>query len=429
MFEKAKVDLDQEDWVINEPNLIENGMIVPESMVRNPIAQRSNIVDDYGMEVPVQKVKHELNKRVRWMKCYAKLLSHMAGFAAINAGATMQQLPMFASSAWTALLPIFVIQLIILAVYELFGIMRWQSLAAAKLEGRAGRRAKLFHEEVFEAENDISGLAFSFLIVQVIRYALTGVLPNEEGLEEPEIEPENQSIASLLGIGVLFAIVACVLVALKSKQGRRHQHEEEEEEEEESAGGRSLLIALNAASMTFAWAVLWATRWVCVKVSFWDIHSIMGRVVMALALSAVSFIVLFGLDVVDDWQRGNEDFRAGAQAIQILVDSLGILIGFSWEHCFNRGVAAVASLSNHPKILQFIMGVLIGLLMTPMWSRHILSQEITLQKLKEDREKARARIKAGKTHFPSQELGVGGNVHDPLTAHAPGGHLCVRGAS
>merc|ERR1740129_2207083 len=108
-------------------------------------------------------------------------------------------------------------------------------------------------------------------------------------------------------------------------------------------------------------------------------------------LSTVSCLAVFALDIVDDAHKGSEDSKAGAQAIQMLVNSLSILIGFSWEHCFDGGVAAVASMSSqHPALIKFALALAIVGLVTPMWRKHILTKEMLLQKLKEDREEARA---------------------------------------
>lgn len=341
------------------------------------------------------KEKVELGKRERWMKCYARLFAHMAGFAAINAGATMQQLSVFHPENLKIMtaIPIIITQAVIMVVFGIFGAVRERAKRQAVAEGRAGRRAKMMSEEVFEAENDISSLSMSFLMIQVARYCLSGSLPNPEGLEEPELPHSVGNIVALYVIGLACAALACVLVVVTSKQ---HQGEHGlEEADEESLVNRLTIVGLNASSMCFAWAVLWGTRWVCFKVQIVHLPSIMGRVVMALILSAVSCVAVFGLDVVDDAHKGSEDSKGGAQAIQMLVNSLGILIGFSWEHSFDGGVAAVASMSSKPSIVKFILGVVIVAIMTPMWRKHILTKEIALEKRKEDKEMAAHKMKGG----------------------------------
>jgi len=258
----------------------------------------------------------------------------------------------------------------------------------------------MMHEEVSEAENDISCLSISFLVVQVIRFSLTGILPNFEGIEPDEKHNLHSkgNIAALYGISVFFAFLACVMVMVKSQLAARRIHHDgygphgkEEEEEEETFCERLVMIGISSTSMTFAWGVLWATRWWCLNVPVFELPSIMGRVVMALMLSSVSCAAVFCLDFVDDMHKGSEDSKAGAQAIQMMVNSLGILIGFSWEHTFDGGVNAVAGATRYPKTVKFFMGVGIAGLMVPMWRRHILTKEVSHEKRKEEVEEMTAR--------------------------------------
>merc|ERR1712232_205601 len=172
----------------------------------------SVIVDKYGMEVPVMKRKLELELRMRRMKCYAQLLAHMAGFAAIVAGGTMQHMVFFRSNAILVFIPVGLTQLMIVSVFHIAGALRDMNKQAALAAGRAGRRMQMMMEEVEEAENDISSLAMSFLIVQAIRMVITGTLPNVEGIEEPEIPHSHTQIGCLYGVGIVFLVLSGALV-------------------------------------------------------------------------------------------------------------------------------------------------------------------------------------------------------------------------
>mmetsp|Transcript_130370 Transcript_130370/g.260054 ORF Transcript_130370/g.260054 Transcript_130370/m.260054 type:complete len:714 (+) Transcript_130370:62-2203(+) len=388
--------LDEESWVINDPLTKDHGAIVKdESKVRNPTGQKSVIKDEYGMEVPVQKTKVEFNQRERRMKCYARLLAHMAGFAAMNAGATMQQLEIFhpQDAKWRSVLPVIIIEVVVLGVFGIFSLIRAMAKAQAKAEGRAGKRAKMMSEEVFEAENDISSLSISFLLIQVARFCLSGILPNAEGLEKDEEHKlhDDPQIIWLFSIGLACALVASVLVVAKAKltaRNKDHHQASAEEEEEETLAQRLTIVGLNASSMCFAWALLFGTRWLCFRTHSVGLPSIMGRVDMALILSLFAGLCVFGLDFIDDNFQGGDrqSSKAGTEAIQMLVNSLGILIGFSWEHVFDGSVAAVAANTERPEIVKFVMGVSIAVMMTPMWRRHILTKEINLQKRRDEEE-------------------------------------------
>jgi len=398
--------LDEEVWVYNDGLSRLNGREIDKeavAKVRRPEATRSVVVKDNGMEVPVHKMKLKLEGRVQMMKCYARLLAHMAGFAAINAGGTMQQLEWFRVNAWRSLLPTVIILIIILLVFKCLGMARDQMFKAAREQGRAGKRAKLYDAEVDEAENDISSLAVSFLIVQSIRFAVTGFLPNEEGEEEGAGLHHYTCVLALYGIGLLFACMACVLVVILAKQsGGHHEGASDNEAEEENFVERMTEIALNGAAMTFAWSMLWATRW-AFDWAFDEADenkphpsAVMQRVVIALLLSAVACASVFVLDKIDDTAKEQGDGNNSeeqAKAIQILVNSLAILIGFSWEHSFDGGVAAVASMAATPMqkaSAKFAMGLAIAVVMTPMWRKHILTKEMALEQLKTDRDASMA---------------------------------------
>jgi len=293
--------------------------------------------------------------------------------------------------------------IIILLVFKCLGMARDQMFKAAREQGRAGKRAKLYDAEVDEAENDISSLAVSFLIVQSIRFAVTGFLPNEEGEEEGAGLHHYTCVLALYGIGLLFACMACVLVVILAKQsGGHHEGASDNEAEEENFVERMTEIALNGAAMTFAWSMLWATRW-AFDWAFDEADenkphpsAVMQRVVIALLLSAVACASVFVLDKIDDTAKEQGDGNNSeeqAKAIQILVNSLAILIGFSWEHSFDGGVAAVASMAATPMqkaSAKFAMGLAIAVVMTPMWRKHILTKEMALEQLKTDRDASMA---------------------------------------
>jgi len=401
MFEKDDIDIDELHWVINSPLTKDHDSKVSQDklkQIRTPTAMSSNMIDEFGLPVPVRRVPVEYERRDRRMKCYARLLAHMAGFAAINAGATMQQLKVF--HHWAKLfIPIVIVQSIIMIVFKIFKGLRHLVKEKAKKEKTKCskmRRAAMMSEEVCEAENEISCLSISFLVIQVIRFALTGILPDPEGLEPGNPAHSTGNVIALYAIAGFFAFLACTMVVIKSKLAAKraeHGHEKEEEEEEESFAQRLAVIGIHSTSMSFAWGMLWATRWLALAVPAFGMPSIMGRVLMALMLSALSCAAVFGLDFVDDMHRGSEDSKAGAQAIQMMVSSLAILIGFSWEHTFDGGVIAIAESTPYPEKVKFIMGVLIASFMVPMWRRHILTKEVSLENRKQEEESNLERIK------------------------------------
>merc|ERR1712060_613786 len=73
--------------------------------------------------------------------------------------------------------------------------------------------------------------------------------------------------------------------------------------------------------------------------------------------------------------------------IQMLVNALGILVGFSWEHCFDGSVGAMATYFDTERdrsLCKFFLGLMIAMVMTPMWRQHFLEREIQYQRMKDE---------------------------------------------
>lgn len=295
----------------------------------------------------------------------------------------MQQLEVFRTSPLLSLIPVIVTQILVMAVFHIFGALRQMGHQAALQAGGQGRRMRMMMEELEDAENDILSMAMSFLTVQVVRFAIVGSLPNVEGLEEPELPHTHSQMALLFGIGCAFAVAAVVLVLVHAKAKL---------EAKESACTRITGVVLNGCAMCFAWCTIWGARWIFVKYAWVPVATMFGRVILAFVLSVIACLAVFGLDSVDDMHRGSEDSISGAQAIQVIVNAIAILVGFSWEQCFDHGVVAIASTTEHPDLVKLSFGMGITIVVMPMWRRHILMKSMVLARLKEDREGARRQL-------------------------------------
>merc|ERR1719487_479671 len=92
-------------------------------------------------------------------------------------------------------------------------------------ESKAERNGKEYamekwEEEVFESENEIAGLQVSFLTLQACRFNITGVLPNNLGIElEHYIHPTICSIKlGCLSLFFVFATIGLVLLLSQFKE-------------------------------------------------------------------------------------------------------------------------------------------------------------------------------------------------------------------
>mmetsp|Transcript_133520 Transcript_133520/g.345616 ORF Transcript_133520/g.345616 Transcript_133520/m.345616 type:complete len:618 (-) Transcript_133520:95-1948(-) len=392
----ARVDLEKEEWTVADAMLVSFEASVPENRVRavarnDQEARKSVYTDDHGLEVAVVKKKVELENRTRRNACWATLLAHMAGFAAIAAGGSMQQSALFRKNPALCFVPVLVTTLVLIAMFQGTAVFRERLRAEAKLAGRQGKRAALVHEAVGEAENDILSLAASFLTVQVCRFAITGQLPNEEGLEEPMLFTLGRThVLALWGVGVLFCTASILTAKIRSSVTS-------ENEEEESVSERVVDVIMNTCAMAFAWCILMGARWAWMLNPLLgiEVHTIDGRIMLAITLSLATFFVVYGLDKVDDALRGSSaDTKTAERAIFSIITSVSVLVGFTWEHSFDGAVTAVADMNeNHPRTTKFILGICVFAFLLRPWRRYILKKALQLDDLKKARESAKEESK------------------------------------
>merc|ERR1712187_327299 len=110
-----------------------------------------------------------------------------------------------------------------------------------------------------------------------------------------------------------------------------------------------------------------------------------GRILIALVLSAASFCVIFVLDVIEDSRPGD----SMSKVIQNIINALSILIGFTWEGCFDGGVEAVASVTENPVMVKLCMTIMVVIVIVPAWRRYILVKVMHLKSLKQARDESR----------------------------------------
>lgn len=357
-------------WVVAEPLRADCGTVVPERDVRNAAGMKGIAYRD-NREVFVQKKAANREKLERNAKCWGTLLAHMTGFAAINAGGQLQHIKFFSRNAPMALLAAVVNLVFLLALFKATDCLRRKGRAE---EGEENACQELFFEEVQEAENDVLSLSTSFLTVQALRFALTGVLPGKDGMEEPETARGGACVLGLYGAGFAFGLGVLALLLTGDR------------------AGRAMEVVQNTWAMIFAWCLLWATRWLALG---WPLleqvraapATVEGRVMLALVLSGVALLVIFALDVVEDTVEGARVVRV----IQNIVNALSILVGFSWEHCFDAGVEAVAGATSSPVLVELLFTALVAGIIIPAWRRSVLSRVMYLNEEQKDIMEARRR--------------------------------------
>eukprot|EP00746_Dinoflagellata_sp_MGD_P013689 gnl/MRDRNA2_/MRDRNA2_129691_c0_seq1.p1 gnl/MRDRNA2_/MRDRNA2_129691_c0~~gnl/MRDRNA2_/MRDRNA2_129691_c0_seq1.p1 ORF type:complete len:516 (+),score=119.85 gnl/MRDRNA2_/MRDRNA2_129691_c0_seq1:124-1671(+) len=303
------------------------------------------------------------------MKCWATLLAHMTGFAAINAFGTMQQLEIF---SWN---PLFCALAVPIAVAGIYGMQRVTDTAREYISTKFGDGEKdefehAWDEETEEAENDVMGLALSFLITQTIRYTISGVLPNEEGEEEGAAAFSHTTIQIVLLFATgLLAVGSMAYYIFKEPEEREDHHKTEAEEIQE----RFIETIIVTMSMVFAWCCFFTGRWYLGTFNVLADDPMLLALALALLISAISFVGIRILDICADaeWSGPKVD-----EAIFKVIGAIGILVGFSWEQAFDTAVGSLASRSSNPAIMKLGLALFCVVIIVPAWRWWLLPMVI-----------------------------------------------------
>eukprot|EP00931_Biecheleriopsis_adriatica_P060994 TRINITY_DN36651_c0_g1_i1.p1 TRINITY_DN36651_c0_g1~~TRINITY_DN36651_c0_g1_i1.p1 ORF type:complete len:570 (-),score=136.83 TRINITY_DN36651_c0_g1_i1:65-1774(-) len=335
------------------------------------------------------------------VKSWSVLFSHIAGFAAINAWGSWQQ-KFFNSSPMHVVLVVPIACTGLFAIYHAFDKVREK--IAHMDDGEEDEFEKKWDEETEEAENDVAGLSLSFLTVQAIRFAISGILPNQEGLEiwEDAISHTPGQCHALLACGVGFFLVSVIVLKLepilkKEEECEEHGHAEASEKIE-----RILEIVNNYVTFGLAWCLFYGVRWAMSHMHFTNENALL-MVTIALFLSAASFLFIFILDKVEDNHLLGQDSEVAEAAVEKIITGLGILIGFSWEQSFDTAVDVVAEgLADTwpPSLSKLVMSACLVLIVFPAWRYYILPTEVELEEATTEKGAEVARLKEfGKQHF------------------------------
>jgi len=309
------------------------------------------------------------------------LFSHMTGFACIHAGCALQQTDLFSCNPIMAFMAVLCNRAFLTFLFKVTEVHA-PEVKEGESEEEESRKdphemcAEMCKEEVVEAENDVASLSTSFLFVQAIRMGLTGVLPDGEGLEEPPvpISPLQQIALYLAGVGCMVAVILLLATGLATKY-------------------RNLGVLQNSLGMSFSWCFFWSTRWaVSQNATLEELRagpeSMEGRILLALMLSGLALSVIFVLDHMEDSTKAQGDASQMSAVVQNFINALSILVGFSWEHCFDFALEGVASKTSRPSVAKLLFTGIVSMIITPAWRRYILVKVLQLNQMNEEESKA-----------------------------------------
>lgn len=292
------------------------------------------------------------------------LLGHATGFAATKACSQLQQ-AVPRNFFCVALMPLVSFGIIIL-VYRATELVRYK---ITMRDGEEDEFEEIWRERTAETEDEVIALAVSFSIVQMLRFGVSGHLPNAAG-EDPEgfNLHSNSSCALLLLVGLVPG-VADVVRVLYTRNAKTFTRIVSGEGEDEVPRSRNWCEGIS--SMSFAWCIHFAADWWIA--SHLHLDGSMKAVLSALAVTAVAFVVIFGLDKVADSKYDDVEVH---RALRGMIAGLGLLVGFSWERCFD---ASLEGLANHryfgtvpPAISRVALAFGLALMVLPAWKWYIL---------------------------------------------------------
>lgn len=244
--------------------------------------------------------------------------------------------------------------------------------------GRAYAACK-WDADLFEAEIDIASLSISFLTIQACRFNITGVLPDNLGIEEEDFKHPFDCTWKLGSLSLLFAMGTVLLVRIsKAIMPKEHSHATIH-----ALLKRGTAVIQNALSMSFAWGLLYSVKWQMARVPMCtNPNALHARVVLALLVSFVAFLVIACLDFLADLECTGSTTD---MAIFSIISSLGILIGFAWEQSFDGGLEVIGELVKKPLVVQICLACMVAVVVVHPWRRYILPNVVNREKAWEAR--------------------------------------------
>lgn len=381
-------------------------LVVYFSAMQISVAKLCGVLDDdpFPSTLSTEEVAKEMHAKERKMKSVSGLLAHMAGFALINFGGSLQHMSwelLYRPYTFIFLPGIFIGHLIATRFVRKFrrSVMRKRvkyhhQVHADQYESMAGDSrvdeeekeekqgmdwcTETWDEETYECENEIASIGMSFLIVQAVRFNISGVMPNTLGIEEADYIHSVNEILILSGCGLFFA-VSCVGLVVQL-----HYFEMQPIEPGtcKSFLKRMMKVLQVTFAMAFAWCLQNSIKWGIS--TFNSMHGfepnpngIISRVLMAVVISFLSFAIIVCLDWIYDQDCTGD---TADEAISSLIRALSLLVGFCWEQSFDCCVEVLGERFNSPLVLESTLTLAICILVYPAWRWYVLDKVLVLTK-------------------------------------------------
>lgn len=252
---------------------------------------------------------------------------------------------------------------------------------------------------IYEAENDVSALCVSFLTSQALRSNITGVMPDELGNEVVLDRHNVFSIKMLAFCSVLASLVGFKMEVVAAKVFSSDLLADMGKMSQGFSwsifffllGKRCALVGAQAGTMVNAWALLADFQWMlhrwCSVVG--DPTTIGFKISLSILITAFGFFITLVLDAVAASEKAHLFSESTIELIDRIVMksivSLGLLVGFAWEHSFDRALEVLSdvvpcpSFIDNPQVLQLTGSMFIGGLLVFAWRKYVLKEVLELE--------------------------------------------------
>jgi len=309
------------------------------------------------------------------MKTFAVLLGHITGFSAINAWGTLQQIMFYDVTTGgegikdsghvglhgSTLRAALVIPIAYVAMSVVYTLTEGVRMKVSKQDNDISEYEMYWMTETEDTENDVTGLTISFLIVQVLRLVIGGYLPNQEGEELEKVKHSYWQSFTLVSLSVLFAFIKGKIPPI---QGFHRTHS----------------VTMLVIAMSVAWCFLFSTSWTVLRATDFEEHEAIESVVLALISTCVSFlIILLALEAIELRYKGHPP-EIVERSVHAVLESLGILVGFSWERSFDSAIKIISEeVTIMPEaVTKLCLAIALFTLVGPAWRLYILPIVLTL---------------------------------------------------
>ncbi|CAE7690812.1 HMA1 [Symbiodinium pilosum] len=311
------------------------------------------------------------------MTCWKVLLSHVAGFASINAFGTLQQMETFSKSWQMSVWIVGLAALSLLLLQWHFDAQRrkvadnWKTFSSLyddRMEELYHECYIMWHEEAEEPEDNVLALTLSFLTVQTVRFWISGHMPDVEGLDGWAVQTTRSisDIETLLMAGALF----CASTVALDLYAGLHVGQDADEEEP-----RVYQVALASSNQAFAWCMYFGCKWLVATELFVDgpEEKMVLHLILAALVTFIAVVAIWVLDKLADLEATGEDLD---HAIIQVIGGNSILVGFAWEQCFDRAIEVIAAQGTFfrvpPLAVKLALAAACICVIIPAWRRWIL---------------------------------------------------------